>query len=130
MAPNTDPLMELTLTYTGTEFTNGDGTGAKAVVTGGTYGTRIDMLHICSNDTAAINLAFWMHIGQADHYLGNVVVPIGSGYLAVGRVDAILSLSPSLNYLVVPNGQTLMASCVAQMTINKTCTVMAMGGDF
>jgi hypothetical protein len=130
MAQNTSPIFELVPTDKGAQFAIGDTTTKKTIQTGGTNGTRIDSIMVSTNDTTAVNLAFYINDGSTDFYIGNVVVAIGSGYTTVARVDAMATLSPRLGYLVLPSGYILKANCVATMTTAKVTDVVAMGGDY
>lgn len=130
MTANTNPIFELTLTLAGVEFTIADTVVPKTIQTGGANGSRIDDIYICSNDTAEVDLAFYINDTSVDHYIGNVVIPAGSGYTTVARISAIATLAPNLGYITLPNGYILKANCVATMTVAKTCTVVAVGGDF
>lgn len=130
MPANTSPIFELTPTDKGVQFTSADTTSKKSIQTGGTNGTRIDSIMCSTNDTTAVNLAFYINDGSTDFYIGNVNLPIGSGYTTVARVDAMATLAPLLGYLVLPSGYILKANCVATMTAAKTTDVVAMGGDY
>lgn len=131
MAANTSPIFEEVITCgTPQTFASGDTTTKKTLVTAGSDGTRIDSIMCSTDDTAAVNLAFYITIGGTDYYIGNVVVPIGSGYTTVARVDAISTLAPALGYLALPASALLKCNCVATMTTAKTTTVVPMGGDF
>lgn len=130
MAANTAPIFELVVRALGIQFTSSDTTTAKSFGTIGSSGTRVDSIMCSTNDTAAVNLAFYFNDGSTNFYVGVVNVPIGSGYTTVARVEAMSILSPSLGYLVVPSGYTLKAGCVATMTAAKTTDVVAMGGDY
>jgi hypothetical protein len=130
MAANTSPIFELVPFMKGATLAIGDTTAAITLITGGTNGTRIDSLMCSTNDTTAVNLAFWVDNGGADLYLGVVNVPIGSGYTTVARVEAMTTLAPTLGYLVLPNTSELKVGCVATMTTAKLTTVVALGGDY
>ena len=130
MAAGTAPIFEAAVRILGAQFTSTDTTTSKSLGTIGANGTRIDSIMCSTNDTTAVNLAFYLNDGSTDHYIGVVNVPIGSGYTTVVRVEAMAVLSPTLGYLVVPSGYTLKAGCVATMTSAKTTDVGAMGGDF
>jgi len=130
MAANTSPIFELVPFLKGDTLDDGDTTVAITLITGATAGTRIDSLMCSTDDTAAVNLKFFIDNGGADLYLGVVNVPIGSGYTTVARVEAMATLSPSLGYLVLPNASELKVGCVATMTAGKVTTVVAMGGDY
>ncbi len=130
MPANTSPIFELTPIAAGQQFANADSTNKKTIVTGGANGTRVDGIFISSNDTVAVNLAFYINDGAIDFYIGNVNVPIGSGYTTVVRVDAISTLAPLLGYLFLPNGYILKANCVAAMTAAKILDCLAVGGAY
>ncbi len=130
MPANTSPIFELVTTDKGVQFTSTDTTAKKSIQTGGTNGTRIDSIMCSTNDTVAVNLAFYINDTVTDFYIGNVVLPIGAGYTTIARVDAIATLSPTLGYLVLPSGYILKANCVATMTAAKTTDAIAMGGDY
>ena len=130
MAAGTSPIFEAAVRVLGIQFTSTDTTTSKSFGTIGTNGTRIDSIMCSTNDTAAVNLAFYINDGSTDHYIGVVALAIGSGYTTVARVEAMATLSPSLGYLVIPSGYTLKAGCVATMTAAKTTDVVAMGGDY
>ena len=131
MAANTAPLFELTPVIKGTQFTSSDTTTKKTLLTGGTYGTRIDGIVIATNDTTAVNLAFYVNDGSTDYYLGVVAVAIGSGYTTVPRIDGLVTLGlTNTSVLVLPPSYTLKAACVATMTSAKTTDVTVHGGDF
>ncbi len=130
MAANTAPIFELVPTALGVQFTITDTTAKKTIQTGGTNGTRVDGIYCSTNDTATVNLAFYIGHGGTDYYIGNVVVTIGAGYTTVARIDAMTTLAPRLGYLVLASGDTLKCNCVATMTTGKTTDVLAEGGDY
>ena len=130
MAANTSPIFELTPFLKGDTLDDGDTTVAITLITGGTNGTRIDSLKCTTNDTAAVNLRFYIDNGGADLYLGVVTLAIGSGYTTVAPVEAMSTLSPTLGYLILENASELKVSCLATMTSAKITTVLAMGGDY
>jgi hypothetical protein len=130
MAANTSPIFEANVRVLGIQFTSADTTTPKSVGTIGSNGTRIDSIMCSTNDTAAVNLAFYINDGATDHYIGVVNVPIGSGYTTVPRVEAIATLAPLTGFLGIPTGYTLKAGCVATMTAGKTTDAVATGGDY
>lgn len=131
MAANTAPIFEEVVTCgTPQTFTSADTTAKKTLLTAGTDGTRVDSIMCSTDDTTAVNLAFYISISGTDYYIGNVNLPIGAGYTTVARVDAISTLAPTLGYLALPASALLKANCVATMTAAKTTTVVPMGGDF
>lgn len=130
MPPNTNPIFELTLTCKGIQLTDADTTVLTALQTGRANGSRIDDIWISSNDTAVVDLAFYINDGVNDLYIGVISVPIGAGYTTVGRISAIATLSPNLGYLALPAGYILEVACVVTMTTATVCTVVTVGGDY
>jgi hypothetical protein len=130
MSAGTSPIFEAAICVDAVQFTITDTTVAKSLGSIGSNGTRFDSIMCSTNDTAAVNLAFYLNDGSTNHYIGVVAVPAGSGYTTVPRVEAMSTLSPKLGYLVVPSGWTLQAGCVAAMTAGKTTDMVASGGDY
>lgn len=130
MAANTSPIFELAVVNGVITFASGDTTAKKTVATAGVNGARIDSIMCSTDDTATVNLAFYITISATDYYIGNVNLPIGSGYTTVGRVDAMATLAPTLGYLALAPSAILKANCVATMTAAKTTTVATVGGDY
>jgi hypothetical protein len=132
MAANTTgPIWELIPSIGApAQFTSADTTAKKTIFTFDTDGSRIDSIMCSTNDTTAVNLAFYLATGGTDYYIGNVNLPIGAGYTTVARVDAMTTLAPLLGYLMAPTGATLKVNCVATMTAAKTTDIVPMGGDF
>lgn len=132
MAANTQPIFEkLPSNFTPVTFTNSDASNKKTIVTAdSTNGSRVDSVMISTDDTTAVNLAFYITISGTDYYIGNVNVPIGSGFTTVVRVEAMTTLAPYLQYLALAPSALLKCNCVATMTSGKTCYVVPMGGDF
>ncbi len=124
------PIWEIVPFSVGQQFTSADTTTKKTLVTAGSNGSRVDMIACDTNDTTAVNLAFYIGHSGTDYYIGNVSVPIGSGYTTVIRVEAIATLSPVLGYIALGPSDTLKVNCVATMTAAKTTDVVAMGGDY
>jgi hypothetical protein len=129
MAANIDPIFEAVPVVEGQQFTSADTTAKKSLVTGGANGTRIDSIMCSTNDTAAVNLAFYINDGATDLYIGVVALPIGAGYTTVPRIEGMATLN-GLGYLVLPSGHILKCNCVATMTAAKTTDVVVMGGDY
>ena len=130
MAANTTPIFEAAPIASGLQFTSADTTTKKNLRTGSTNGDRIDGIYCSTNDTAAVNLNFYINDGSTDFYIGVVNVPIGSGYTTVSRVDAMATLAPLLGYLALPSGYILKVSCLATMTAAKTTDIVAAGGTY
>ncbi len=127
---NTSPIFELTANNVGTQFTSADASNKKTVFTAGSNGSRVDSISLCSNDTAAINLAVYFTIGGTDYYQGNINVPIGSGYTTVVKVEGLLTIAAQLGYIFLPASAVMKVNCVATMTAAKTLDVVVQGGDY
>jgi hypothetical protein len=125
-----NPMFEGSIRVAGIQIVNTDGTTKKTILTGATNGTRIDAIRVCSDDTSAVNLAFYINDGSTDYYIGNVPVASGTGYGTVLPVEALTSLSPVLGYLVLPSGYSLKVNAVSAVTSGKTVNIVAIGGDF
>jgi hypothetical protein len=131
MTANINPVFELTPVNAGVTVVNADGTNLKTIYTAGVNGGRVDGILVCSDDTAAVNLAFYINDGAADLYIGNVTIPIGSGYTTVVKVDAMSVLRLAYqNFIQLAAGFILKCNAVAAVTAAKTVTVVAVGGDF
>ena len=133
MAANTKPIFKRGIAGGGVQFTSADTTTKKDLVVGTTVGAEgalVESITVCSDDTAAVNLAFYAHDGTTDFYIGNVNVPIGSGYTTITLVDALRTLRPDLNFLTVPAGHALKVNCVATMTAAKVVNVSWQGGPY
>lgn len=92
---------------------------------------RVEGLLISTSDTSAVNLAFYVNDTSADHYIGVVDVPAGSGYTTVPRVDGIATIAPAASgALILPAGYILKAACVATMTSAKVTDLVATGGSY
>lgn len=124
------PIWELIPVVKGVVIAPADTTTKKDLVTGDADGTRIDSIMVSSNDTAARDLAFYLYDGTTDFYIGNVPVPLGTGYTNVARIDAITILAPILGYLWLPSAYKIKVNAVATLTAAKQIDVVAMGGDY
>lgn len=131
MTVNTTPIFELTPVNAGVTIVAADTTTKKTIYTAGGDGGRIDGILVCSDDTSAVNLAFYIYDGATDFYIGNVNIPVGSGYTTVAKVDALSTLKPSSqSFIQMKAGNILKANAVATVTAAKTVTIVAIGGDF
>lgn len=131
MAANVTPLFVLTPVNAGVQLTSANTTAKVTILTAGANGTRIDGILVSTNDTTAVNLAFYVGDGTTDHYIGNVLVPIGSGYTTVVRVDAMTILQPvNVPALILLAGYTLKCNAVTTMTAVKVADIVAMGGSY
>ena len=131
MAANTSPIFEKNPSCgTPQTFAIGDASTKKTIWTAGAEGARIDSIMCSTDDTAAVNLAFYITVGGTDYYIGVVNVPIGSGYTTVPRVEAMTTLQLQTGYLALPASALLKCNCLATMTTAKTTTVVPMGGEY
>ena len=134
MAANTQPIFKIALDAGGVQFTSADTTTKKTLITGNTggnnAGTLVESINVCSNDTAAVNLAFYVNDGSTDFYIGNVAIPIGAGYTTVVLVEALRTLRPDLGFLTVKAGHVVKVNCVATMTAAKTVDICWQGGSY
>ena len=131
MSANTAPIFIASVTNGAPKtFTSADTTSKKTIASGGTNGTRIDSIMCSTDDSASVNLAFYLAVAGTDYYIGNVNLPAGSGFTTVARVEALTTLAPALGYLTLPSGVDLKCACVATMTAAKTTTVVPQGGDY
>ena len=128
---NINPVFERDPKISGVQFTSADASTKKNLLTGDNPdGTRVDSIMCSTNDTSAVNLAFYINDGSTDFYIGNVNLPIGSGYTTVARVEAMQTLAPQTGYLWIPSGYIIKVNCVATMTAAKTTDVVLMGGEY
>ena len=131
MAANISPIFEKNPSCGSPQtFAIGDASTKKTIWTAGAEGARIDSIMCSTDDTAAVNLAFYITVSGTDYYIGNVNVSIGAGYTTVARIEGVSTLAPILGYLTLPASGLLKCNCVATMTTGKTATVVPMGGEF
>ena len=130
MAANVSPIFALTPINKGTQFTISDTTAKKSVLVAGANGSLVEGIVISTNDTTAVDLAFYINDGTTDFYLGVVHVPIGSGYTSVARVDGLAVLTPPDGPFVLQATYTLKAACVATMTTAKTTDLLVIAGNY
>jgi len=126
---NTKPIFAGTPKTPGVTLTSADGTSKKPLITAGTNGTRVDSLHVATDDTAAADLAVYLTRDGVDQYLGTVPIPAGAGVASVAYVEMLDYLNAG-NPMTLEAGLALTISAVAAITAGKTLTVIAWGGDF
>ena len=133
MTMNVQPIFKGIPICAGISFASGDTTTKKTLINAvvGTYpnGLLIEDINVCSDDTAAVNLAFYLYDGTTDFHIGNVNIPIGSGYTTVALVKALRTLEPDLGFISLPVGWQIRVNCVATMTAAKICTITFKGGS-
>lgn len=131
MPANTSPIFTITPRNDGVQFANADGTTKKTLLTGGTFGTRVEGISVTSNDTVTVNIAMYLTVGGTDYYIGNIVLPAGSGYTSVNRVDAASILAVGgLEAIILAPGVVLKANAVAAVASGKVVDILVTSGDF
>ena len=101
----------------------------------GAAGVQVQSLNICSNDTSAVNIAFYRYSGSTSYLLGTVRVATLSGTDgATSRVNALSIigvLAPEgINVLEIPAGSKLQASSLVTVTAAKTVTITGWAKTF
>lgn len=137
MAVNTSPIFELTPVFSAVQFLPADTTAKKTLYTApaeadAPSGIRIDSITIATNDTAAQNVAFYINDPNGagtDQYIGNVNVPIGSGYTTVARVEGLQQLT-TIGYIWLPFEAILKCNMVATITAAKQTDISLYGGAY
>jgi acyl-CoA reductase-like NAD-dependent aldehyde dehydrogenase len=129
MAANTNPIHPGVPVNPPATIVNADSTNKKTIMTAGENGTRLDSLHICSDDTSSANLNFYLTVGGMDHFIGQVAVPAGSGAGSTPWQEGLATLNGNAA-MVLAAGTTLKVSAAVAVTAAKTVTVIAFGGDF
>ena len=71
-----------------------------------------------------------LYDGTTDFMIGNVNIPLGSGYTTVALVEALRTLKPDLGFLTVKAGHKLNCACLATMTAAKVMDVTWKGGQY
>ncbi len=128
MSANTSPVFALTPVNPPVTIVNADSTNKKTVMTAGENGTRLDSLHICSDDTAPVNLDFYATVSGVDYFIGRVQIPAGAGY-GLPWQEGLATLNDSLS-MVLAAGVVLKVATNAAVTAAKTVTIVAFGGNF
>lgn len=111
-------------------FVNSDGITAKTLIATNAGVQRIDGLVVSSNDTVDRTVSFLENDGSADHYLGSILVPAGSGY-SVPRVNALGTIAPgTTGAIILPAGSSLKCAPTVAITATDTLTIIASGGIY
>lgn len=129
MAANTNPIHPLVPQNPAVTVSNADGTTKKTVLIAGANGTRLDSLHICSDDTAQALLNFYLNTGNSDSFIGQVAIPAGSGSGSTAWQEGLATLNNNLS-MTLAAGAILKVAASAAVTSTKTVTIVAFGGDF
>jgi hypothetical protein len=129
MSANTNPIHPLVPQNPATTVANADGTTKKTVLTAGTNGTRLDSLHICSDDTAQTLLNFYLNAGSSDSFIGQVAIPAGAGSGSTSWQEGLATLNSNLA-MALAAGAILKVAANAAVTSGKTVTIVAFAGDY
>ncbi len=131
MAANTAPIFELTSNISGHQFVPADTTTLFTLFTAGSFGSRIDSISVISNSTAAENIALYIYNAAAAIVggIGNVNIPIGSGFTTVAKVEGLQQCA-LLGYIFLPASYTIRGNAVATITAAKQVDVVVQGGDY
>lgn len=130
MAAGTAPIFVDSVGNDMVQIVPADTTAKKTLVTAGADGSRVDEIYVCSTDTAAVVLNFYITRSGTDYYIGDVTVPIGAGYTTVTRKDCMAVLAPILGALFLENGDVLKVAANATITAAKQVDICAQGGDY
>ncbi|MHC1788655.1 hypothetical protein [Solidesulfovibrio sp.] len=126
----TQPIFPGTIKNGGVSIANADAATKKVLYTAPASGVRVDQIRVCSNDTAAVVLAFALTISAVDYPLGEVLVPAGAGTDGSTLwVDALGSLNND-QPLFLASGSVLKVNAKVAVTAGKTVSVTLFGGDF
>lgn len=129
MAANTNPIHPGVPVNPPVTIANSDSTNKKTVLTAGANGTRLDSLHICSDDTSATTLNFYLTVGGTDYFIGQVSVPAGAGAGSTVWQEGLATLNNG-SAIALAAGTILKVSAAVAVTAAKTVTAIAFGGDF
>ncbi len=145
LTQNEKPIYSTIPNVDGNTFINASGAGAfaadtngKALYTGATHGSMVEIIQICSNDTAARDMWLYILDGATVHFLGIINIPINAGgatnILAVNGLDTSIIKGLAYDntgkaYIPLKAGAVLKGSMVAAVTTAKTVSVTVVGLD-
>lgn len=146
MTTKSTPIYPQTVKNWAVQILPADTTTLKTLVTGGTDGSKVEMLNITSTDTGARDVALWVTISSVDYLIATLPIPANSGntnaLLAQGLLASLVATSPYLpffqfpldnngnRYLYVASGSVLKVSTLTTVTAAKAVNFFAQGGDF
>ena len=112
------------------DFTNATGTAKSALVTGGpNSGSRVDSIHVVSDDTVARSLAVYLTKGDVDHFWGRVLITALAGIDGKPWIEALDTLNGG-NSLFLEQGVSVTVGMFVAVANEKTVSVTALAGDF
>lgn len=117
-----------------------DASNLKTLVTGGTNGTRVEMIMATSTDTVNRDLQFVLTVGGVDYIIDTVTCTANGGTVSSTAATNIMGHATKFlwcptdaagnRYMYVENGAVLKVKSLATVTAAKEITVYAHGGDF
>jgi len=130
MSANTNPIYPLTMQNSFATFQNADGTNKKDVLTAGPNGTRIDTLHLTSDEPVTDRYVdFYINNGTTDYFRGRVKVAALSGLVTMPWVEGLNGVNAG-NALFLKAGYKLRAAMSAAVTATQTVTLSVDSGDY
>jgi hypothetical protein len=115
-----------------------DTTTKKVLYAGGANGSKVTVLTLATDDSAAQNMQVWVKRGGVYSLLGTVpIAALSGGGGTVAAVDLLgASWLPGLamdndgqHYILLQSSDTLEVSALATVTAAKTHYLWCMGGD-
>jgi hypothetical protein len=119
-------------------FVNGDGTGFKTLMTGGSLGSRVDSLIATTTDASNASIVqLAIQVSSVDYVLGEVSVPAGSGTNGTAKSVALLNPTdiPGLAYteggaVFLAAGSLLRARVKTAVAGANTLQIVGAAGDY
>ena len=115
-------------------------TNAQTIYTAPATGARVYSLIASTDDTAAVNVRFYIKSsGGNARPIANVNIPLGSGdtasKLMVDCLNPLVAVGLPIDengkrYIEMGNGDLLVAHTIVAMTAAKNCFITAMGADY
>jgi hypothetical protein len=140
MAGTSTPIFPQTVKNWALQYLNATGTTKTALVTGGTNGSKVEILSVSSTDTVAQVFNIYMNDGTISHLVTCVNIPASSGNTSstvpvdIFRNSQWTTLAVDTNgnrYLYVASGWTLQVGLTTgTVTSGKIVDFFAHGGDF
>jgi hypothetical protein len=122
------------------QITNGTGTTAQTLYTGGSSGSKITGIVLTSTDTAAQTVQVAIVYSSTTYILGTVVVPAGAG--TNGSIPSVNAMAPAIlpglpidysakPYFLLKNASDAVSVApLATITSGKIISAIAIAGDF
>jgi hypothetical protein len=122
------------------QITNGTGTTAQTLYTGGSNGSKITGIVLTSTDTSAQTVQVAIVYSSTTYILGTVAVPAGAG--TNGTTPAVNAMAPAIlpglpidssgqPYFLLKNASdTITVVPLATITSGKIISAIAVAGDF